>query len=99
MNGRSDHDGLDTRKVAGEAKRRARRKRTTGPTRLRQINAKAREREAAWLEGDQANLVARLTTDLTEAYDGLRTARREVYAKAPQLEGRPVFKGVPGGRS
>ena len=75
MNGDIAHDGLDTRKVAGEAKRRTRRKRTSGPTRLRRINAKAREREAAWRVGDQAQAVERLTTELAEEYDGLRADR------------------------
>ena len=72
MSGDTAHDGLDTRKVAGEAKRRARRKRTSETTRLRKINAKAREREAAWRVGDQANAVARLTTELAKEYEGLR---------------------------
>lgn len=28
-----------------------------------------------------------------------RVLRRDVYERAPELEGRPVFRGTPGGRS
>lgn len=56
-------NGLDTRKVAGEAKRK-RRKRTKSASTLRQIQAKARERQQAWAEGDQPYVTARLSADL-----------------------------------
>jgi hypothetical protein len=56
-------DGVDTPRVAGNAKRK-RRKRTKSASTIRQIQAKARERQQAWAEGDQANLTARLSADL-----------------------------------
>jgi len=56
-------DGVDTLRVAGNAKRK-RRKRTKSASTLRQIQAKARERQKAWAEGDQPNVTARLSADL-----------------------------------
>jgi hypothetical protein len=56
-------DGLDTRKVAGETKRRNR-KRTKSASVLRRINAAARDRQKAWAEGEQPNVTERLSTEL-----------------------------------
>lgn len=71
-------DGLDTRKVAGEAKGQTRsrnRKRTTGATTIRRINARARERQAAWAETGQPNLTEHLTRELDGLYDAYRDER------------------------
>ncbi len=43
----------------------------------------------------QVNVVERHTRELAELYDHKRLMRRAVYRDAPQLEGRPVFKGKP----
>lgn len=51
-------------KVAGEAKRRRNRPRTKSATTLRRIQAKARERQAAYAEGGHPNETARLGADL-----------------------------------
>lgn len=78
--------------VAGEAKKRRGRKRTVGATRVRQINAKARERQEAWAEGGKPNLTARLTGDLGVLFRDLRKDRQEAYATGEATEGSP-FKG------
>ena len=88
MNGATDHDGLDTRKVAGEAKRRAHRKRTAGATRLRKIHAKSRERQDAWREGGQPNRVAGLSRNLDDEYTQLRADR--VGALPPRTSEAPA---------
>lgn len=65
--GEATHHPLDTREVAGKGKR-TRRKRTTAATTARVIHAKARERQAAWLETDQPTTTYRLTRELDELY-------------------------------
>jgi len=88
LNGTTDHDGLDTRKVAGEAKSRAHRKRTAGATRLRRIQAQSRERQNVWREGGQPTRVARLSSDLDEQYGLLRAER--VGASFPSTSEAPA---------
>lgn len=39
---------------------------------LEQIHAKAHERHEAWVDGEQRNVVASLTTDLDELFDDRR---------------------------
>lgn len=65
---------------------------------VQQIEATTLERHAAWSEGAQANRTETLTSDLDHLHDDKRLMRREIYREAPVLEGRPVFKGIPGGR-
>lgn len=43
--------------------------------------------------------VERLTDQLDELHGDKRQMRRDIYREAPDLEGKPVFKGQPGGRS
>jgi hypothetical protein len=63
---------LDTRDaVAGKGKR-GRRKRTAVAGTVRRINAKARERQAAWLETGQPNRTHKLTRELGELYGAHR---------------------------
>lgn len=62
------------------------------------IEERTAERAELWAEGDRAYAVERLSGDLERLHGDKRTMRRDIYAEAPQLEGRPVFKGVPGGR-
>jgi hypothetical protein len=69
------NSALDTREVAGKGKRN-RRKRTTAAGTVRRINARARERQAAWLETGQPNLTYRLTREL----DGLYGEHRDEQA-------------------
>lgn len=64
--------------VAGETKKRRRRKRTTRATALRQINAKARERQQIWRERQPAKGDRHFPEDELRALDatrGLRTGR------------------------
>jgi hypothetical protein len=78
----SRHHGdqaLDTREVAGKG-RRKRRKRTTVAGTVRRIDAKARERQAAWLETGQPNVTERLTRELHDEYDDLRELRKSARA-------------------
>lgn len=64
---------LDTREVAGKGERgRRRRKRTTEATTVRRIQAKARERQDAWLETGQPNKTFQLTRELTVLYGAHR---------------------------
>jgi hypothetical protein len=68
-------EGLDTREVAGEIKgqrSRRNRKRTTGATTIRQINARARERQAAWAETGKPNVTEHLTRELDGLYGEYR---------------------------
>jgi len=68
-NPRSGEQSLDTRDaVAGKGKRK-RRKRTTHAATTRQIHAKARDRQAAWLETGRPFTTYRLGRELGELYD------------------------------
>lgn len=82
--------------VAGEStKRRRRRKRTRLATTLRRINGAARARHVAYSEGAHPNETEKLTRELDGLYGDLREQRRDVYRRAPMLEGRPVRRGDP----
>lgn len=65
---------------------------------MERIEARTTERHEIWQGHDALPmLTARVATDLERLHGDKRTMRRDIYAEAPQLEGRPVFKGVPGG--
>jgi hypothetical protein len=66
---------------------------------VQRIEAASHQRHEAWAEGDHPNVVHQRTTELDVLHGDKREMRRDIYARAPQLEGRPVFKGQPGGRS
>lgn len=54
------------------------------------------ERHEAWLEGGRDPFLAdRQESGLDRLHGEKRELRREVYDLAPDLEGRPVFRGVP----
>lgn len=80
---------LDTRKVAGETRRRNR-KRTKRAKLTRRINAKAEERQRAWTTGGNPAEVATLSEELNGRErsmrpDGLFAAAREMdKGKLPQ---------------
>lgn len=81
---------LDTREVAGKGKRN-RRKRTTHATTVRQINAKARERQAAWREGGKPNVTYALTRKLNGpeerlAPEGLFAEHRQELAGMHRID-------------
>ncbi len=65
-------------RVEAEGQRRARggRRGRASRSTVRQINAKAIERQSAWLETKQPFLTARLTGELDELYDDLRDDRK-----------------------
>jgi hypothetical protein len=69
-----------TREVAGKGKRK-RRKRTTVAGTVRRIDAKTRERQAAWLETGQRNVTERVTRELNDPRDGLYAHLRELKAE------------------
>lgn len=56
---------------------------------MRQIQAKARERQAAWSEAGQPNVTDNLGGELARLFGDLRAERRAVYQQAPALEGHP----------
>lgn len=66
---------------------------------VQRIEERTAERHEVW-QGDEPLpfLAERVTDDLARLHGDKREMRRDIYAEAPQLEGRPVFKGVPGGR-
>jgi hypothetical protein len=59
---------------------------------VNRIEGATAERAELWAEGDRAYAVERLSGDLEALHGDKRTMRREIYAKAPQLEGFPVFR-------
>lgn len=63
------------------------------------IETTTAERRDAYVETSHPNATEALARNLDDLYRDKRVARRDVYREAPQLEGRPVFKGQPGGRS
>lgn len=85
-------DGLDTLRVAGKAKRK-RRKRTKAASTLRQIQAKARERQKAWAEGDRPNDTARLSVDLNGPEHLLRP--EGLFAESRQEQAGQMEPGSP----
>ena len=64
-------------------------------TLINRIESTTDERHQAWSEGDQPNLTAYTATELERLHGDKRAMRRDIYAEAPQLEGRPVFRGPP----
>jgi hypothetical protein len=56
----------------------------------------SRERQEAWLEGEQALAVARLTRDLRESFRDLRKVRRGEPAPGTFLEGGKFERRRPG---
>lgn len=64
------------------------------------IEADSRRRQRDWLEGEPHDEfgVARRDDNLAALHQDKREMRREIFARAPELEGRPVLKGTPGGR-
>jgi hypothetical protein len=85
-------DGLDTLRVAGKVKRK-RRKRTKSASTLRQIHAKARERQRAWVEGDRPNDTARLSADLNGPEHLLRP--EGLFAEGRQEQAGEMEAGNP----
>ncbi len=59
------------------------------------IEATTAARHQAWAEGDQPNVTEHASSELKRTYGKKRGLRRDIYAEAPQLEGRPVFRGPP----
>ena len=67
---------------------------------VERIEARTSERHEIWQGTDPLpHLAQRVGADLAHLHGEKRAMRRDIYADAPQLEGRPVFKGIPGGRS
>ncbi len=97
MNGHSRQTGSRTVEPPRKRKRkntpsdRARDARTL----VNRIESATEERQQAWSEGDQPKLTAYTATELAELHQDKRAMRRAIYAQAPQLEGRPVFRGRP----
>lgn len=54
-----------------------------------------RERGVAWVDGRDPFLIERQDSGLAEMGAEKRSLRRDVYTIAPDLEGRPVFRGPP----
>jgi crotonobetainyl-CoA:carnitine CoA-transferase CaiB-like acyl-CoA transferase len=61
------------------------------------IETAVRDRHEAWAEGDQAPVVGRRTDELDQLHGDKRVMRRELYDRAPALEGRDVRRGNPAG--
>jgi hypothetical protein len=61
--------------VEAKGRRSRNRKRSTGATTIRRIDARARERQAAWTETGQPNLTERLTRELDGLYGDYRDER------------------------
>ena len=84
-----------------------RRKRKRSPSdrarearRLVQRIEEAREdRRVAWPDGQPEFAAERQEQRLSELHADKRAMRREIYCDAPELEGRPVYRGQPGGRA
>lgn len=68
---------------------------------VQRIEADSRQRQRTWRAGEAIDEfgVARRDDNLAGLHQDKREMRREIYDRAPQLEGRPVLKGTPGGRS
>jgi hypothetical protein len=68
---------------------------------VRQRTEEARkDRRGSWADGGQASFAAeRQEATLGGLREQKRGLRREVYSEAPDLEGRPFFRGTPGGRA
>jgi hypothetical protein len=85
---------LDTRDaVAGKGKRK-RRKRTTAEGTVRRINAKARDRQRAWLETGRRNDTERLTRELNGSEDSM--VPEGLYAELRDVrkgDARAPFRG------
>jgi len=62
------------------------------------LTAATAERQESWAKG-HTEIAAMRTDDLADLHQDKRSMRREIYDVRPDLEGRPVFKGVPGGRA
>ena len=59
-----------------------------------------KDRREAWADGGQAVFAAeRQEATLGGLREQKRGLRREVYSEAPDLEGRPFFRGTPGGQA
>lgn len=68
--------------------------------RLMQRIEEAREdRRVAWPEGQPEFAAERQERRLDHLHADKRAMRRDIYREAPELEGRPVYRGQPGGRS
>lgn len=96
---RADTPQPDDRKVAikkkgGNASRRAREARRL----VQRIDQARADRRIAWPEGQSELAAERQEQRLSDLHSEKRAMRRDIYTTAPQLEGRPVYKGQPGGR-
>lgn len=54
------------------------------------------ERQEAWPEGQSEFAADRQESKLAKLHGEKRSLRRDVYARAPQLEGQDFRKGHPG---
>ena len=57
------------------------------------------DRRVAWPEGQPEFAAERQEQRLADLHGEKRAMRRDIYREVPELEGRPVFKGQPGGRA
>ncbi len=88
--------------VEPQSSRKRKRKRSPSDLRAKarrvteRIEAASRDRRDAWEEGEQPNLVELRTHELEGLHARKRELRRELYAKAPALEGQPVYRARSG---
>lgn len=57
------------------------------------------ETASALLRSDESDEHEVTQSLLGVLHEEKRAMRRDVYAQAPELEGRPVYRGIPGGRA